>query len=369
MFDKNDHGDACTEYRFKILTVRLLDVPFHLDRDFDYKVEGLDITSGDFVVVPFGGGNRPQTGLVMSVRDAEGDISKLKPIHGTLDKAYSLNEEQLKLTEFLRDYTVCSTGEAAHTITPSAAFSKFEEYVVCNPDIVPTTPLSYAEKEMYDYVAEGRKILRNTAVSTFGSKGVRAIQSLIKSGYFKVELAVKEKANIRYTVIYELESDPGGNDDEFISAYKLKSDAHKKIMLFLREHGATEQSVITSSLDVTSAQIKNLVAKGYVKSETKESYRIPYSSKKTSAKPRLSAHQQDAANKIIALTRSGEPKAALLLGITGSGKTQVIRAIMDDVIASGRSVIVLVPEISLTPQTVSVFSACYHLNCTIQISF
>jgi len=73
----------------------------------------------------------------------------------------------------------------------------------------------------------------------------------------------------------------------------------------------------------------------------------------------LTAHQTEAYNKISELYKSGEPKAVLLHGITGSGKTRVIKAVIDEVIESGRQAIILVPEISLTPQTVGIFKGYY----------
>ena len=104
MSDKNAQCGTPKGCRFKIASVRLLDVPFHIDKNFDYRVvEGMTVSKGDFVAVPFGGGNRPQTGLVVAVRGSSDDICKLKPIHTVLDKAYSLSEEQMGLTEFLRD--------------------------------------------------------------------------------------------------------------------------------------------------------------------------------------------------------------------------------------------------------------------------
>jgi len=360
MSDKIPQGGTPTGCRFKIASVRLLDAPFHIDRNFDYRILcDMSVSTGDFVVVPFGGGNRPQTGLVVSLHETEEDESKLKPIHTVLDKAYSLSEEQLALVEFLRDYTVCSTGDAVHTITPSAAFSRFKEYIVCSTPLPDSVPAFSTEREIYNFIASSENITKSDVIDNFGSRGSRLLPSMLSAGYIKTELSVKETLNIKYTTMYELAQDPGGDQDEFLSAFPLRSEDHKKILLFLRENGLTEQSIITNALNVNSAQIKALVAKGYVFQIQKEAYRLPYSSAKIDTKIKLSQHQQAAADKIITLTKCGEPKAALLHGITGSGKTQVIRAIMDDVIASGRAVIVLVPEISLTPQTVSVFSACY----------
>ena len=119
MSDKASQGGTPSGCRFKIASVRLLDVPFHVDRSFDYRViSDTEIARGDFVAVPFGGGNRPQTGIVVSVRESNADEGGLKPIQAVFDKAYSMSEEQLALVEFMRDYTVCTTGDAVRTITP-----------------------------------------------------------------------------------------------------------------------------------------------------------------------------------------------------------------------------------------------------------
>lgn len=360
MSDKASQGGTPSGCRFKIASVRLLDVPFHVDRSFDYRViSDTDIARGDFVAVPFGGGNRPQTGIVVSVRESDADEGGLKPIHAVFDKAYSMSEEQLALVEFMRDYTVCTTGDAVRTITPSSVFSRFDEFIVCNASFPDTFPMLCVEREIYDFVSSRKSTVRNDIESTFGKRGTRALRELLRDGYLRTELTVKDSLNIKFTTLYELAEEPGGNNEEFLSAFELRSDAHKAILVFLRENGLSEQNAIVSALKVTPAQIKSLVSKGYVKTVSKEAYRLPYTASKSAAPIELSAHQRKAADKIIALTQTGEPKAALLHGITGSGKTQVIRSVMDSVIASGKAVIVLVPEISLTPQTVSIFSACY----------
>lgn len=346
-------------------TVYLTDVPYHLDHEFDYLIpHEIEVAKGDFVIVPFGSGNRPQTALVTNVKsaissDSKTERTKLKSIFSALDRAYSLNEEQLAMTSFLKDYTLCSTGDAVHTVTPSATFSRFEENIVCIAPLSDEYPFNSPEREIYSFVLSRKSVKRSELAELFGKRGLKILSELIRDGALKLELSVKEGSNIKFNTLYELAQAYDGTDEDFLSCFKLRSEAHKNILLYLREKGKTERQTLLSALGVTSAQLKALTDKGYIKEEHREAYRIPYSSKITASSVHLSPSQQAASDKLISLTNSGEAKAALLHGITGSGKTQVIRSVMDSVIASGRSVIVLVPEISLTPQTVSIFSACY----------
>lgn len=343
-------------FSHKIATVYILDLPYHVDRPFDYIIpDGITANAGDFAAVPFGGGNRPQTALIVSVTGLEVQTDKLKPIHSLLDKAYSLNSEQLALTEFLRSYTLCTTGDAVRTVTPAAAFSRLDEYIILKSQLPDTYSFTSPERELFSYVEQNRATTKKEISEKFGKRGLRLISELTDGGYLEIELRVKDNFNIKYSTLYTVSENITETEIN-----KLRSEAHKKIVTYLREAPHTEQADIISALGVSVAQLKALQKRGYINAELKEAYRIPYSSaSKKCTDIKLSAHQQQAADKIIALTRVGEPKAVLLHGITGSGKTQVIRAVMDEVISAGKSVIVLVPEIALTPQTISVFSACY----------
>jgi len=119
------------------------------------------------------------------------------------------------------------------------------------------------------------------------------------------------------------------------------------------ERSATE---LLASAQVSSATLKNMVAKKLLSVYERELYRNPYKGRgKVTDDNTLSLEQQNACDTLASLAASGKPTAALLYGVTGSGKTRVIKAVIDRVIQSGRSVILLVPEISLTGQTVELF--------------
>lgn len=111
---------------------------------------------------------------------------------------------------------------------------------------------------------------------------------------------------------------------------------------------------------VSRAVLRNLTSKGIVALRSEEVYRNPYAGRAMELPDdSLNDEQRLASEKLCALADSREPRAALLYGVTGSGKTRVIKSVIDCVLASGRSVILLVPEISLTGQTVDYFCGCY----------
>ncbi len=119
------------------------------------------------------------------------------------------------------------------------------------------------------------------------------------------------------------------------------------------ERSATE---LRENTGVSAATLKNMVAKGILGFREIELFRNPYVGRgKATDDNSLSCEQTAAAETLSQLAVSRKPCAALLYGVTGSGKTRVIKSVIDSVIADGRSVIVLVPEISLTGQTVDLF--------------
>ena len=117
----------------------------------------------------------------------------------------------------------------------------------------------------------------------------------------------------------------------------------------------------TSENEVTAA-LKALVTMKFFSVRREDAYRNPYEAAADAAPPDeniLNDEQAAAYRTLSALYMTHTPRAALLYGVTGSGKTRVIKALMDRVIADGRQVIMLVPEISLTPQSVAIFCAYY----------
>lgn len=273
-------GGGVTQYA----SVCLLDAPSALDRPFDYRIPehllGL-VGRGSLVHVPFSGANRRHMALVTGVKD-ETDSPRTKDILD-VNRLVSLTEEQLAVCDFLKEYTLCTTGDAVRTLTP------------------PLSALKSASEKRVVYV-------RRAGVPEAALRG--------------------EKQRALYAAI----------GAEFAPA----ADAFAK-------SGAG------------SAQLRALRAAGLVEVRAETVYRNPYADLRIEAgrENKLSPHQTAAYDRLCELYAADGAHCALLYGVTGSGKTRVMKAMIDRVRADGRQVIVLVPEISLTPQTVSLFCSFY----------
>ena len=142
----------------------------------------------------------------------------------------------------------------------------------------------------------------------------------------------------------------------------IRSDGQRRVIEYLRDIGTADMELIREIPGVSSQQILALRDKGIIRILESESIRNPYAEYARVRDNReiiLSDAQQKAYDSIEGELMADEARAALLFGITGSGKTQVIMKTIDKTLSLGKSVIMLVPEIALTPQTVNIFCRRY----------
>lgn len=147
------------------------------------------------------------------------------------------------------------------------------------------------------------------------------------------------------------------NSKEAIDKIINKNNKQSAVLKLLYEGQSVPVSHIKSYLGIDAAPIAALKKKGILKVDTQQIYRGVFNTcnvKKT-VSPVLTTEQQNAVDKIIEGCKSKEKKPVLLKGVTGSGKTEVYLNSISYVLEQGKSAIVLVPEISLTPQTVERF--------------
>ncbi len=366
------------ECRFRVASVFILNATLDIDIPYSYRFdEKFSINAGDFVAVPFGGGNRPDIGLVVEVNSAEkwrdaqkksvkngekvflAECSALKPINSVLNRNFSLSAEAIKIVKFLKDRTFCTVGDAVRTLMPASVFTKLDEKIIIKSALPSLYPECSDEYKIYNYILRSNGCTKKNIIDIFGSKvASKALSTLVNENIASVNISAGDVSNIKYNVFYSTELTPE-DMKKITNGKKIRSPKHIEILKFLMENGKCSQSEITEKLFVSVSQIKALCEKGYVTCERRESYRIPYLTNADKKEILLNDEQKISAETIISLTKEDKPRAALLHGVTGSGKTQVMLKVMDEVIKDGKGVILLVPEISLTPQTVKIFSERY----------
>ncbi len=351
----------CEEY----IKVHILNVPYQADCEYTYFVPvdfRSEIERGSMVVVPFGRSDRAQGAIVSSLTVTKDEISSfVKPIKSVLSSYLKLSEEMLSLCEFLKNRTLCTIGEAVKCIIPSAIMTKTSErYFTCenNKKIEPYL------QEIYSYILENDGVLDKKLNEKFEG-ATTLVSRLIRQGVIRKETFVLEKDKNKYETRVHLAI---SKEEALLIAngqgrIKLRSEKHAEILRLLCEYDELVDKQIYEELDAQKSHIDALVKKELVSTYKIELTRDPYANLKENGKEAegvtLNEVQEGAFNTLKSLYKSGEPRGALLYGVTGSGKTSVIKKMIDEVINDGRGVIILVPEISLTPQTVSVFCSYY----------
>ncbi len=377
---KETEQDTVRQY----VTVHILDTPYHVDRPYTYYLPPVltpSVQKGCFVMVPFGGGNRQTMGLVTARMGREAisrelDVRRCKPVSRVVSEEFVLNEELLGVVSFLREMTFSTVGDAAKTVISAGALRKLSEKYVINDEKKDAFAAQYGEtdsieNELYAHVVRYGGIKRATVKAKLGVPYEAAAERLVRKGFLLRTVVLTDSDNAVFAeyvkpLISQAEiEDLLENNGEARKArgFRFRSDVYMRLLSVLLEHNGDEVDMETvEAAGVTSAAVRQMEKSGIVARRKEQIYRNPYAEAASAARGDdniLNSEQTEAFEALAALYRTHTPRAALLHGVTGSGKTRVIKAMMDEVIGDGKQVIMLVPEISLTPQSVAVFCAYY----------
>lgn len=318
----------------------IVDVPLmQTDKPFSYKIpEALlpVITAGSRVHVPFGKGNRLLQGFVVSVDS--GSAQHLKTIIDVLDVEPVLNQEQLELADQMRKTVFSYKISILKSMIPNLLNSNYDRL------LKPKKGLSQEEKAL---IFAGKKQIN---FSQLNQEIQTKSLSLIQAGKIDIEYIAKDRKTIKTQKCYDV-------DLEKLSHLLINKRAKKRQELkdYLANHpqsGPLSDLYRLFSREVVHYFIKEAVLNiSQVEVNRTQSY---FENIIQSDFLDLNQEQQTAVEQITAAIGSSN-KPYLLEGITGSGKTEVYLHVIDQTLKLGKTAIVLVPEISLTPQMTSRF--------------
>lgn len=364
--------------------VYLLDCPFCIDRMYHYYVPrslGGSICPGTFVAVPFGKGNRKKLALTAQVCAREElpsqlEPDQLKPVGGICHERLSLSGEQLSLCFYLKEITLCTMGEAVRTVVPAPALASLAEYYRAVPDRSPEgmASLSAGDLLVYEHIQARGGTSAQAVRSRFGAQASGALERLCQRGLVEKELSVRQpdtrtpeekrkpEPEVFLTLarpLAEVEAIMRGE----VRAVRLTSPAQRKVLeALIAAGGRMGTAALRTQTGAGASSFKSLTMRGLLTSEEVAPTQPEESTEVQAPAPPpfvLNEEQTEAVAVLSALCDSGQPKAALLHGVTGSGKTCVILSMIDRMLSRGRGVIMLLPEIGLTPQVLSLFRARY----------
>ncbi len=332
---------------------------FHFDKAFDYQVPPElqeRALPGCRVLVPFGAGGKPRLGMILSLVQ-EAEYEKTKPLQAVLDERPLLSEEFLKMAVWLKERYFCTLFEAVKLFLPTGLNLKLYRQVSLSPSFTDFDRERFTDTQ-WQILTRLRACRKPPELGAFLAKCGLAedcpeLMELEKQGVVLLSNEVaRQVGDAAVRMVRAVEELPSG-----VSL----SPRQKEVYQVLLEAGPVSVKEVCYFTGVTPAVVTALVKKGGAVLFEQKVYRS--AAQNVQAEPEtpicLTSEQQRAYEGLLSQYEKGEGGVSLLYGVTGSGKTQVFMRLIDEVHRQGRGVIVMVPEISLTPQTISLFQRRY----------
>ena len=339
--------------------------PYSIDKPYSYLVpESLAAAAvpGVRVMVPFGRGNKESEGLILA-RVQEPKLPGSKAIRQILDPEPMLDKAGIDLALWMRGRYFCTVFEAVKTILPAGLWYGLREIwsLAMEPEAARSAAVGIPGAwQVLDLLEkQGGKADIRVLRDALGDGAEKPLKAMKKAEILTCETDAKRKIADKSHRMVELAVNT--EDAYALTEPKRRSaPARYEVVNFLATAGRTPAAEVSYYTGASSRTLKTMEKAGLIAFSEEEELRVP-SLDDVEPGPEivLNEEQQRAFEEILGRVQAAKPSVTLLHGVTGSGKTQVYLRLVQETLALGKTAMVLVPEIVLTPQMMRKFSSYF----------
>ena len=339
--------------------------PYSIDKPYSYLVpESLAAAAvpGVRVMVPFGRGNKESEGLILA-RVQEPKLPGSKAIRQILDSEPVLDKAGIDLALWMRGRYFCTVFEAVKTILPAGLWYGLREIwsLAMEPEAARSAAVGIPGAwQVLDLLEkQGGKADIRVLRDALGDGAEKPLKAMKKAEILTCETDAKRKIADKSHRMVELAVNT--EDAYALTEPKRRSaPARYEVVNFLATAGRTPAAEVSYYTGASARTLKAMEKAGLIAFSEEEELRVP-SLDDVEPGPEivLNEEQQRAFEEILGRVQAAKPSVTLLHGVTGSGKTQVYLRLVQETLALGKTAMVLVPEIVLTPQMMRKFSSYF----------
>ena len=339
--------------------------PYSIDKPYSYLVpESLAAAAvpGVRVMVPFGRGNKESEGLILA-RVQEPKLPGSKALRQVLDPEPVLDKAGIDLALWMRGRYFCTVFEAVKTILPAGLWYGLREIwsLAMEPEAARSAAVGIPGAwQVLDLLEkQGGKADIRVLRDALGDGAEKPLKAMKKVEILTCETDAKRKIADKSHRMVELAVNT--EDAYALTEPKRRSaPARYEVVNFLATAGRTPAAEVSYYTGASARTLKTMEKAGLIAFSEEEELRVP-SLDDVEPGPEivLNEEQQRAFEEILGRVQAAKPSVTLLHGVTGSGKTQVYLRLVQETLALGKTAMVLVPEIVLTPQMMRKFSSYF----------
>ncbi len=341
-------------------------LPLRVNRAFTYRIptelQG-QVTAGCRVLVPLS--RRTVTGVVVELSSSS-TVTGLREIIDLLDPRPVFGREMLQLTRWIAEYYLCSWEEALRVALPAEMRRQTKKYIAMKDPADGSLTrklrkLTARQTSILGILKTAGRLSDSALVRRAGREGLyAALHRLQDLGLIEMQEKLPGPRVRARTVRMVRLIRPA--EESQLAADRLRRRAPRQadaLDFLTAAGGEIDLSQLIRRIAISESVVRGLEDKGLVEIVRRERYRESYAELPGEEAPQhtLTDHQRKALNRISRAAAAKRFQVFLLHGVTGSGKTEVYLRAIEKTLQAGRQAIVLVPEISLTPQMVSRFRA------------